>query len=418
MPAARLAVLFGLFYLVQGIAEPSEGLVAQPVRSLLKSGGYDAAEIAGFVALVSLPWSIKPLYGLLTDFLPLFGYRRKGYLVLSAALTAGALLALYWLNPSRQIGWLLLALLVPAGIGTAFSDVVIDALMVERGQPHGLTGKLQSVQWTALYGGAALAGWLGGYLSQHRLERLGFLICGLFALGGLALAIGFVKESPSAANSARRPGLRSVLKLSRWQPLIATGLFLLLWEFNPFCSAVLYMHMTEPVGTVTPTGSLGFSEQFYGNLQALMAGAQMAASALYGLYCRRLPMRVLVHGSIVLGILSTLGYWLVTDEPSALIVTVLAGFGAATAIMVQLDLAAQACPAAAAGTCFALLMSLANLGNSLSTWLGGLWYQHWARQWGGQLAFETLVGVGAATTAACFLVTPWLATGAPPKMGE
>jgi hypothetical protein len=29
---------------------------------------------------------IKPLYGLLTDFIPLFGYRRKSYLLLMAGL--------------------------------------------------------------------------------------------------------------------------------------------------------------------------------------------------------------------------------------------------------------------------------------------------------------------------------------------
>ena len=39
--------------------------------------------------------------------------------------------------------------------------------MIERGQPRGLTGLLQSIQWTALYGAAALAGWGGGYLSEH-----------------------------------------------------------------------------------------------------------------------------------------------------------------------------------------------------------------------------------------------------------
>ena len=40
-----LVLLFGTMYFVQGIAEPTEGLIAQPVRSLLASWGRSAAEV-------------------------------------------------------------------------------------------------------------------------------------------------------------------------------------------------------------------------------------------------------------------------------------------------------------------------------------------------------------------------------------
>src|SRR5258705_13705461 len=81
--ALRLAILFGLFYFIQGIAEPTEGLIAQPVNSLLKSWGQTTAEMGLFVFLVGLPWSCKPIYGLISDFLPLWGLRRKSYLLLT-----------------------------------------------------------------------------------------------------------------------------------------------------------------------------------------------------------------------------------------------------------------------------------------------------------------------------------------------
>lgn len=41
-----------------------------------------------------LPWTIKPLYGFLSDGLPLFGYRRKSYLVGAGAVGTSAWLAL------------------------------------------------------------------------------------------------------------------------------------------------------------------------------------------------------------------------------------------------------------------------------------------------------------------------------------
>jgi len=137
-----LVLLFGAMYLVQGIAEPTEGLIAQPVRSLLKSRGYTTAALAGFGALLSLPWSLKPLYGLLTDFFPILGTRRRSYLILTSAVSGLALLVLYLIPiPAGSYQLLLYLLLVPT-IGIAFSDVVVDALMIEKRQDLGLTGVL------------------------------------------------------------------------------------------------------------------------------------------------------------------------------------------------------------------------------------------------------------------------------------
>ena len=170
-----LAVLFGAMYFVQGIAEPTEGLIAQPVRSLLKSWNYSATAIAGFGALLAVPWMIKPLYGLLTDFVPLAGTRRRSYLLVTSGAATAGLFALYLSDlPTGAYSLLLVLLLVPT-IGVAFSDVVVDALMIEKGQPRGLTGQLQSIQWGAMYGGGMIAALVGGWLSHHELQREGFL---------------------------------------------------------------------------------------------------------------------------------------------------------------------------------------------------------------------------------------------------
>lgn len=76
-PTFRLAVLFGGLAFLQGVGEPTEGLMAQPVRSLLMSWGRSAATITTFSALLALPWTLKPLFGLLTDFVPLGNTRPR-----------------------------------------------------------------------------------------------------------------------------------------------------------------------------------------------------------------------------------------------------------------------------------------------------------------------------------------------------
>src|ERR1700733_4050073 len=78
----RLMLFFALVYMVEGLAQP-DGLIAQPLSYYLKtSQGWTAAQITAFTSLLYLAWIVKPLYGLISDFIPLFGYRRKSYLAL------------------------------------------------------------------------------------------------------------------------------------------------------------------------------------------------------------------------------------------------------------------------------------------------------------------------------------------------
>ena len=55
-----LGLLFGSIYFVQGIAEPTEGLIAQPVRSVLEHRRHSVTEISSFAAMLAIPWSLKP----------------------------------------------------------------------------------------------------------------------------------------------------------------------------------------------------------------------------------------------------------------------------------------------------------------------------------------------------------------------
>lgn len=395
----RLAVLFGTIYFIQGVGEPTEGLIAQPVRALLKRWGRDAEDIAAFMALLALPWSLKPLFGALTDFVPLGGSRRRSWLLAASAATVVGLLGAWALDLPRGAAPLLFALLVVPTIGVAFSDVVADALMIERGKPLGITGRLQSVQWGAMYGAGIITGVLGGWLAERHLERLGFLICGGLTLVTLVCAALFVREEPVAPpRRSPRQALGELWRTARSPAVVGVGSFLFLWSFNPFSSTVLYMHLTT---------SMGMSETFYGTTSSVFSVASIAACLVYGGVAPRLTPRTMLHGSIAFGVVATLLYAGVRGEASALAVSAAAGFTYMTASLAQLDLAARACSAATAGTVFALLMALCNLSLSLSTGLGGAWYEALGA---GDRAFQAMVVAGAVSTALCWPLT-WLLRG-------
>jgi MFS family permease len=396
-----LMLLFGAMYFVQGVAEPTEGLIAQPVRSLQMSWGYSAATIGGFAALLSLPWSLKPLYGLLTDFVPLAGTRRRSYLIATSGASTVGMAVLYFTPlPVGAYSLLLFLLLVPT-VGVAFSDVVVDALMIEKGQPRGLTGKLQSVQWAAMYAGGLIAGLAGGWLSEHKLQREGFLVCAVTSSATLALALLFVRDEPHVApvEHGFRTAALELLATVRTPAVVAAAAFLFLWNFNPFNTTVLHLHMTQ---------QLGISEQFYGATVSLLSVGAIVGSLAYGAYCRRVRMSRLIHLAIAAGVLSTLAYCTVRGPATLAVVSVVVGVTYLTGNMVQLDLAARACPIHAAGTTFALLMALSNLSFSLSTALGGWLYDDWSSRWGAAQAFQLLVFAGALTTCLCWLLVPML----------
>ncbi len=98
-----VAAFFATMYFIQGVGDPTSGLIAQPVRSLLKSWGDSPTTIAAFMALLALPWSLKVLFGLLSDAVPLFGSRRRNYLLISSVSASVGLLALYFFPvPARR----------------------------------------------------------------------------------------------------------------------------------------------------------------------------------------------------------------------------------------------------------------------------------------------------------------------------
>ncbi|HTU25837.1 MAG TPA: MFS transporter [Pirellulales bacterium] len=399
-----LCVLFGALYFTQGVSEPTEGLVVQPTRWLLKSWGETNEQITSFAAWITLPWLLKPLYGLVADFLPLGRNRRKNYLILTTAVAAFGFLALYFFPPGAHAErWLFWALFVPT-VAVAFTDVVVDALMIGVGQPRGITGHLQSVQWTAIWAATILNGELGGIFSDGLAVRGAFLLCSLAAAMAWMIACS-LRDDPPPPDEAPSHGVTwretrdEMLDAVRHPVLWLLIAFLVLWNFTPLSMTVVYLHWTRV---------LGFDEVFYGHTVVWLAAGAMAASLAYGLYCRRVTRAFLMHLSIVLGIAATWAYWMVWEPKTAGIVSALVGFTHMTATLILLDLAAQICPVRSAGTVFGVLMAVQNGSVMAATWWGGELYDAWLARWGAKPAFQLLVGISALPIAACWLLVPRL----------
>jgi hypothetical protein len=159
----HLLLFFALVYVVEGLGQIG-GLIAQPLNNYLKaSQGWTPVQITGFITLFNLPWIIKPLYGLISDFVPLFGYRRKSYLLL---VNVAAIVGFIWVTQLTAPSDLFIPLMVTA-YTMAISSTLCGAVLVENGQRLHESGAFVNQQWLWFNIAAMAAAILGGQLVQH-----------------------------------------------------------------------------------------------------------------------------------------------------------------------------------------------------------------------------------------------------------
>jgi MFS family permease len=155
------------------------------------------AELAGIGVWLTLPWTIKMVFGQLVDSVPLFGSQRKSYIALGAAFTAAGMIILAgaagdWLAflPLEQLYVLGAVSIV---IGTVIQDVVADAMSTEvvpridaagaaraEDEIKAELGMVQVLGRLALSGGilavAGLSGWLATIFDRETVFLLGLIV--------------------------------------------------------------------------------------------------------------------------------------------------------------------------------------------------------------------------------------------------
>ena len=381
----RLALLFAWVYFAQGMwALPDLSLTF-----LLKEEfRFSPADVATFFTIATIPWYIKPLYGLVSDFLPLWGYRRKSYFILATLVAVLAGLSLgNWATGRYQ---LTLALFTLMALGFAFADVLADALMVENGQALGITGSLQAVQWGSIMLALVVVGVAGGYLAQHTPLNIAFRLTAIFPAVTFLMVFWAVRESRRGSDpEVFRRTWRSVRSGIASKRLWGIAGFIFFYNFSPSFGPSIVYYMTD---------HLKFSKVFIGTLDSISAASGIAGAALYFVYSKSFPLRTIINWSIGFGVIGTLAYFGLAGHASAVLIYLAFGSVSLIAQLAFLDLAARACPKEAEGTFFALLMSIFNLGMKGSAIVGGWLYTTVGYQW--------LVVISAAFTAAAWLLVP------------
>ena len=110
-----------------------------------ESLSFTPSQLAGIAVWLTLPWTVKMVFGELVDTVPIFGSQRKAYVLIGALLMAAGLLILAgaagrWLTFARADHLYVLGAMLMA-IGTVVQDVVADAMSTEVVAAHRRRGQ-------------------------------------------------------------------------------------------------------------------------------------------------------------------------------------------------------------------------------------------------------------------------------------
>lgn len=365
--------LFGilLVYFVQGAV----GLARLATSFYLKDSlGLSPSQVAALMGVAMSPWILKPLYGLLSDTVPVAGYRRRPYLLLSGLLGCGAWLGMALWAPTAGLATLWMVL---GSLAVAVGDVIVDSLVVERvhGSDWAGTGTLQSLTWGATALGSLLTAYLGGALLAHYPPQVVFGLTAFLPLF-IALAAWVIADQPVVLSQGWDPlqqQVGQVWRALRQPSILLPVLFVFFWQATPSADAALFYFVTN---------DLGFGPEFLGQVRLVTSIASLLGVGIFQVYLRRIPLRPLFGWmtviSAALGLTSLiLVYhlnrdWGIDDHWFSLGDSLVLTVAGQIAFMPVLVLAARLCPPGIEATLFALLMSAFNLAGFLSQELGSL----------------------------------------------
>jgi MFS family permease len=391
----RLMLFFAIVYAVEGIGQARVGIILQPLTNSLKTDGWTPLQVTAYFGVLNFPWIIKPVFGLVSDFVPLFGYRRTSYLILASACAAAGYAGIALLNEPSEFA--LFLLLTSYAMATA--STLCGALLAENGRSFRQSSLFVGQQWLWFYVAIMLSAVVGGELVEHLSASAALKAAACIAAAAplaVILATPLLLEEPrsQASRQAFRETLHGIVAALKSRRLWLVAAFLFLYAFAPGFGTPLYYHMTD---------TLRFSQSYIGVLGGIASAGWIAGALLHRWLLRRLSAGSLLYLSIVLGTASAASFLLLGGEVSAAIVNFANGLASMIATIASLTLAAQHCPRRAEGFAFAGLMSVSNLADIFSINAGAFLYEH---------VFDNRLGpliiVSAGSTALAAVLVPLL----------
>ncbi|XP_021297075.1 probable folate-biopterin transporter 3 [Herrania umbratica] len=333
------------------------------------------------IGVIHFPWIVKPLWGLLTDVVPIFGYRRRPYFIFAGVLGVISMLVLS-LHKSLHLAFALLSL-VAGSAGIAIADVAIDACVTQHTISHpSLAGDMQSLCGLSSSIGALIGFSLSGFF-VHLAGAKG--VFGLLSIpASLVVLVGILLKESHVRNFAYKRVKEKFVDASKtmWTTLKCQDV----WRpcLYMYLSLALGLHIHEGMFYWYTDAKEGpsFSQEVVGSIFSVGAVGSLFGVLLYQNFLKNHPFRdVLFWAQLLYGMSGLLDLVLVLrinlklgmpDYVFVVIDEAVSRLIGRIKWMPFLVLSSKLCPAGIEGTFFALIMSIDHIGLLSSAWSGGL----------------------------------------------
>ena len=376
---AAIVIVAGVF--ATTLAQ-TDVLARLPLQNLLKNELHAGrAANAAFFFWAGLAWYFKPVAGIFTDAVPLFGSRRKSYLLIGTLL-AGLSWCALTLTPHAYRPLLLVSIGINAFM--VITSTVVGGYLVETAHAVSGSGRLTAIRQCVEQACSILNGPTAGYLASIAFGWTA-AACGGIMFLLVPVTLRFLHEQPTRADS------RQLLDNARTQLITigtaktmwaAAGLMALFYSAPGFATALFYTQQNE----------LHLTTQAQGFLQLITGVCGVLAAVGYGILCRRYTLRTLLVWSLLLGTAANLGYLFYSSAGRAQVIEGFNGVGYTLAELALMDLAVRATPAGSEGLGFSLMMSVRNLALFGTDWFGATLLDDY------HFAFNSLVLANSFTT--------------------
>jgi MFS transporter len=371
----RIFLYLGILIVLLAFGGPSGGLIDIPVSFFLKNRLHlQAHEVATFRLLAAAPLYFSFVFGFIRDMWNPFGMKDRGFMLLFGGLTAFLYVGFAFVPMGYAA---LLAATVLLTISFLFVSSAQNGLTSAIGQQHAMTGQI-SAAWNvflsmttvaALLIGGELSGLLEGRNADEAVRIL--FVAGAAIMTGVALYALWkpadVFDNVTIESDGDGHPVTDLMRLLRHWPVYPALLIWLLWNFAPGSATPLQYHMQNV---------LKATDAQWGQWNAIFAASFIPTFIVYGLLCRKVPLKTLLLWGTVAAVPQMVPLLWIQSVPGALVAAVPIGLMGGVATGAYLDLLIRSCPRGLQGTTLMMSGSLYFVAQRFGDVLGTNLYDH------------------------------------------
>ena len=373
-----------LLSLNEGLIDFSHLAISYFFKDVLK---LTPSESSFFRSLITFPYIFQPLFGFISDLFPIYGYKRKTYLILCGSFNFTLWLIISFFDLSKFFS---VFILVMVNLNYTFINACSGGILVEVSKKLTLTDKkLESFNASHAYKniGMILSSVLRGFIIELFGIKINFFLAGVLSLLNVVAGVIYYESN---INKSKEENHYQIIKNSTEVDIHQINSFS--QKSHNFFSVIKNKNILIPLFLVlffssTPsyfessfyylTDVKGFNPRNFGELTIYIMILMLTVSIVYKNYLKSFNKRKIIFWSILISFCFSCFFNVYISfnlNSKMLVILSISLYVTIKSICSKpmLDLAFLSCPKGFEGSVMGLFGSALSFGKTISTFLGSL----------------------------------------------